>query len=86
MRSEFFIDLHAAAPTVVDHHRVVGILPGFGVAEHLTDPRPQHVGRTIRPAGEGANEDGRRVKCSPDCKRVLNGAGFGFNPADPCSD
>src|ERR1700730_4712499 len=52
----FFRDVHATAPTVVDSHRIIGILPGFGIVEHLAYPTAQHVAGAIRPVAKSTQK------------------------------
>ena len=37
-QSNFLIDGHAATPAVIDCQGIVGIVPGFGIAENRTNP------------------------------------------------
>src|ERR1700683_1910678 len=59
---ECLIDRHAAAPAVVDHERVSGVLERSRVVDHLEHPAPQDVAGTIGSALERANEYRRGSK------------------------
>ena len=57
---------HAAAPTVVDQHRIVGPLPGQRIGQHLALPASQTVAGGISTAAERSDKDHRRVDRSEE--------------------
>src|SRR5205823_12122241 len=57
-----FVDVHASAPTVVDHERIVGILPGFRIAQDSAYPGTKHVAGSIGSASKSPEEHNRRLE------------------------
>src|SRR5579863_5149793 len=58
----FFVDLHAPAPTIVDHQWIVGVIPGHSVAENRANPASKNISRFIRTATEATQKDRWRLK------------------------
>ena len=49
-----FVHVHAAAPTVVGHLRIVWIFPGLGIAQRCAHPSTQNVSCSVRAVAETA--------------------------------
>ena len=63
-----FVDVHAAAPAVVHHQRIVRILPGLRIAKNGTHPAAQNISRAIGAVAEAAEKYDWRLEDFSRCK------------------
>ena len=80
---DIFVHIHAAAPAVVYHERIVRIPPGVGIAKYFSYPPAQDVSGFIWIAAESAQKDRRRFERFAGCKARAKRAGIGIESENP---
>src|SRR5204862_199896 len=62
VHGNLFVDLHAAAPTIIHNQRVAGSFPSLRIAENRANPRSQDVSCTVGAIAKSAKEDDGRLE------------------------
>src|SRR6185437_3337948 len=75
-----FVDLHAAAPTVIHNQGVAGILPSLRIAENRANPGSQDVPCTVGAIAKSAKENDGRLETLAGFQASAKRTGIGIEP------
>jgi hypothetical protein len=78
VHGNLFVDLHAAAPTVIHNQRVAGIFPSLRIAENRANPGSQDVPCTVGAIAKSAKENDGRLETLAGFQASAKRTGIGI--------